>query len=66
VEINHISDWRMETLIRQEAERRVQAEGIAENSNKELLINLSQNGAYRHRVEEITAELEAEYGDDAS
>jgi hypothetical protein len=64
--INHIADWRMDTLIRHEAERRVRAEGIAENSTTERLINLTQDGAYRQRLGEITAELEGEYGEDPS
>jgi len=63
-EINRIHDWRMESLIRQEAERRVKAEGIPMDATHETLIRLSENPRYRQRREEIEAELMREYGEE--
>jgi hypothetical protein len=63
-EINHIADWRMESLIRQEAERRVKAEGIPMDGTHESLIRLTQNPCYHSRLQEIEAELWNEYGED--
>ena len=62
--INHIRDWRLESLIRQEAERRVKAEGIPEDATERMLINMSQNPAYLRRLEEITSELMREFGEE--
>jgi Homeodomain-like domain len=63
-EINRISDWRMPTLIRQAAEAQAKAEGFLEDATETLLIDLSKNDAWRHRVEEIESELWAAYGTD--
>jgi hypothetical protein len=62
--INSIRDWRMESLIRQEAERRVKAEGIPVDATHETLIRLSENPRYHQRREEIEAELRREYGEE--
>lgn len=63
-EINSIRDWRMESLIRQEAERRVKAEGIPMDATHEMLVRLTQNTRYHERLQEIEAELMREYGED--
>jgi hypothetical protein len=62
-EINHIRDWRLESLIQQEAERRVKAEGIPMDATHEALIRLTENPRYRQRREELEAELMREYGE---
>jgi hypothetical protein len=62
-EVNHIRDWRLESLIQQEAERRVTAEGIPMDATHEALIRLTENTCYRQRREEIAAELRREYGE---
>jgi hypothetical protein len=63
-EINHVRDWRMESLIRQEAERQVTAEGIPMDATHETLIRLTQNTRYHERLQEIEAELMREYAED--
>jgi hypothetical protein len=63
-EINHIRDWRLESLITKEAERRVKAEGIPLDATHETLIRLSENPRYRQQREEIEAELRREYGEE--
>ena len=63
-EINHVRDWRMESLIQQEAERQVTAEGIPMDATHETLIRLTQNTRYHKRLQEIEAELLREYAED--
>jgi hypothetical protein len=63
-EINRIRDWRLESLIRQEAERRVKAEGIPLDATHEALIRLTENTRYHERLQEIASELRREYGED--
>jgi hypothetical protein len=55
-----------EQIIKQQAEAQIRREGIAEDANRELLVNLSTNPAYRRRLHEIEAELRAEYGEGPS
>jgi hypothetical protein len=62
-EIDRIRDWHLKSLIRQEAERRVKAEGVPMDATHEALIRLSEHPRYRQRREDIEAELMREYGE---
>jgi hypothetical protein len=63
-EINRISDWRMQSLITQKAQAQANAEGFLEDATSTLLIDLTKDNAWRHRVQEIEAELWDQYSDD--
>jgi hypothetical protein len=62
-EINRVTDWRIQSLITQKAQAQAKAEGFLEDATETLLIDLSKNDAWRHRVQEIEAELWAIYGE---
>jgi transposase len=61
-DINQISDWRMESLIRQHAEAQAQREGLVRDTIR-ALVDLPDNPAYANRVQEISDALWAEYTD---
>jgi hypothetical protein len=65
-EINSISDWRMQSLITQKAQAQAKAEGFVEEKDLTgtLLTELSMDHEWRHRVQEIEAELWDQYSDD--
>jgi hypothetical protein len=64
--VNAVGEMDAEQLIKQQAEARVRREGIPEDANRELLVDLHTNPAYRRRLQEIEAELRAEYGEESS
>jgi hypothetical protein len=65
-EINHITDWRMPSLVKQAAEAQAKAEGLSEEPMpmEDFLIEVNKNPDWRHRVEEIEADLWDQYGAD--
>jgi hypothetical protein len=65
-EINSISDWRMQSLITQKARAQAKAEGFVEERDLAgtLLTELNIDHEWRHRVQEIEAELWDQYSDE--
>src|SRR5919108_1834654 len=64
--INTVGEQDPEQIIKQQAEAQVRREGIPEDTNRELLVDLSTNPAYKRRLQEIEADLRAEYGEESS
>jgi hypothetical protein len=62
--INSISDYRLDRMITATAEAQAEREGLVKDTMR-ALIEMSDNPAYRQRVEEIQAELWAEYSESA-
>ena len=61
--VNVLSETDPEKLIKQQAAKRVEAEGIPEDATETMLINLSKNPVYLRRLVEVTADLRAEFGE---
>ena len=61
--VNVLSETDLEKLIKAQAEAQVQREGIPEDATETMLINLSKNPVYLHRLAEVTADLRAEFGE---
>ena len=62
--VNVLSEQDPKRIIRAQAERRVQEEGIPRDGTHEALIRLSENRRYHERLEEIEDALMAEFGED--
>jgi hypothetical protein len=62
--INRISDYRLGSMITAAAEVQAEHEGLLKDTMR-ALVDMSDNPAYRRRVEEIQVELWAEYGESA-
>jgi hypothetical protein len=58
--MNHITALDPETLLRRQAEAQVDKEGVARNSLTAMVENMN-NAAWRHRLEEVEAELRSTY-----
>jgi hypothetical protein len=58
--MSHIKALDPETLIRQQAEAQVDKEGVARDSLTAMVENMN-NEAWRHRLEEVEAELRSTY-----
>ena len=61
--VNVLSETDPEKIIKAKAEAQVQREGISADATERMLINLSKNPVYQRRLEDIEAELRAEYGE---
>ena len=57
----HVHD--PERLIHEEADRRVRAEGISEDLTHDMLIGMTANPVYQHRLAEVIEELYQAYGE---
>ena len=64
--VNAVGEMDAEQIIKQQAEAQVRREGIPEDATRELLVGLSTNPVYQRRLQEIEAELRAEYGEKSS
>jgi hypothetical protein len=62
--INVVSDYRLDRMITAAAEAQAEREGLVKDTMR-ALVEMSDNPAYRRRVEEIQAELWAAYGESA-
>jgi Homeodomain-like domain len=61
--MNAIQEQDPEQLIAQEAERRVQREGLSEDPMHDILIDMTKNSVYQRRLAEVTEELYQEHGE---
>jgi hypothetical protein len=61
--MNAIGEQDPMKLIAAQAEAQVKAEGISEDSTRDMLIEMTKNPAYRRRLDEVKAALAAEYLD---
>jgi hypothetical protein len=61
--MNAIGEQDPEKVIAAQAEAHVKAEGMSEDPVHDMLIDMTQNPAYRRRVDEVKASLAARYGD---
>ena len=61
--VNALRERDPHKILKAQAEAQVEAEGIPKDATDRFLIELSENAAYRHRVQEIEGELWAAYGE---
>ena len=62
--VNAVGEQDPEKIVNRQAEAQVQREGIPKDAAHEMLIDMTTGSTDTHRLEEIEAELWAEYGEE--